>query len=156
MSRHGVLLAPVDDLCFEMFLDQDTFTALCAQKDKWATEDVWRYTGIDNTMFCDGAVPVKLPSPDHEIALHWFAQAHKRGYARGPPRYLLSGSMPADWALAHMRADQIRLKPEIDAVAFKCIMNQKNYPALRWTAFVVFADIDTQTARLQAALSLLG
>ena len=155
MSSHGVLPPPTGDLDFEMFLDQETFLAFFPGTVPWLAADGWKCPGIDNTLFSDQAVPMKVISPDHRIALQWFARAHRRGHIRGLPRYLLTGSMPAQWALAHMLANQITLIPERDGVAFKCLMNVANYPALTWTSFVEFEDVNTQNSLLTAGLSLL-
>ena len=150
-----MLPPPTGDLDFEMFLDQETFLAFFPGTVPWLAADGWKCPGIDNTLFRDGAVPMKLASPDHRVALKWFARAYRRGHTRGAPRYLLAGRMPVQWALTHMLAEQITLKPEFDGVTFKCLMDTENYPALQWTCFVEFWDTYEQNRLLSAGLSLL-
>ena len=69
-----------NDVKFEMFLDRETLQAICTGRVPWYDpEDVhgYRCDGLDPEIFPGKEVPMKFWSPDHRIALEWYARAKR-------------------------------------------------------------------------------
>ena len=84
-------------------------------------------------------VPMKFWSPDHRIALKWFARAKRAGKLSHPPTHLLMASMPALSFLDHCLRGDIVIHHEQSTCGFTKPVDQNNYPGLvaDWT---VIAD----------------
>ena len=91
-----------NDVKFEMFLDRETLQAICTGRVPWYDpEDVhgYRCDGLDPEIFPGKEVPMKFWSPDHRIALEWYARAKRAGTTSLKP-----GSL-------HLKAGFLQLKP---------------------------------------------
>ena len=133
-------VTPLTDLRFEMFITQSTHRAFFHGEAPWLDDPTWRCPGIEPSLFGLGAVPMKTWSPDHRVASKYFAMAHKIGHADGFPKFLISGSMPAEWAVAHFVCGDIVAKPDQGTIGFRKLMNTENYPALKWEDPVEYTD----------------
>ena len=128
------------DLRFEMFITESTYKAFFKGEAPWLDDPTWRCPGIEPSLFGIGAVPMKIWSPDHRVAAKYFALAHRIGHADGLPKFLISGSMPAEWAVSHFVCGDIVAKPDQDTIGFRKLMDTENYPALKWEATVEYPD----------------
>ena len=67
------------------------------------------------------------------IALKKFARAHRAGYVKGPPAWLLTIRIPANNALGHFLANDLQVmhgRPEA-TVGFTKPVNVTNYPSMK-------------------------
>ena len=145
---------PLHELRFEMFLCQSTHTAFFKGEVPWLADFTWYCPGIHPSLFGGGTVPMKTWSPDHRVASKYFALAHKAGHADGLPKYLITGSMAAEWITSHFVRGDIVAQPDQDTIGFCKLMDTDNYPALKWENFVEFTD-DEAAQILQGGYQLL-
>ena len=149
-------MEPLKELHFEMFFDTETKTAFFDGVVPWLGEDChWHCPGIDPTLFPKSEVPMKMFSADHRVASKYFALAHRSGKTKSLPKYLLGGMIPGDWALTHFIQEDIRSHKEQETLAFTKLIDEKNYPALKWTLSIEFTDAEA-TQILQGGYRLLG
>ena len=88
--------------------------------------------GIDNKHFPGNVVPFAPQSPGEVIALKKYARAHRAQYVKGPPAYLLTIKIPANFAVQHFLDQDIKVmdnRPE-ETVGFAKSVNQRNYPTM--------------------------
>ena len=95
-------------------------------------DDVERYRcdGLDPGIFPNGEVPMKFWSPDHTVALQWFARAIKAGTISRPPTSLLMAKMPALGFLEHCLRGEIVIHSQMRTCGLKKPVNENNYPGL--------------------------
>ena len=118
---------------FEIFLERETMQAIRTGRVTWYDpEDVdgYRCDGLDPGIFPCGEVPMKFWSPDHSIALEWFARAKRAGRVSLPPTHLLMASMPALRFLEHCLRGDIVIHYETSTCGFRKPVNEINYPGL--------------------------
>ena len=150
-----------NDVRFEMFLERETVAAIETGKVPWYDrEDVesYRCDGLDPAMFparpkSKPEVPMKKWSPDHRIALKWFAKAKRAGHISFPPTHLLTASLPAQNFLDHCLCGDIVIHHETDTYGFRKPVNQINYPDLMVEMIKIADDqaqrmLDTATEHL--------
>ena len=107
---------------FEIFLERETVAAI-----RMGKFDPGLFPSRPNTK---PEVPMKFWSPDHSIALEWFARAKKAGRVSLPPTHLLMASMPALRFLEHCLRGDIVIYYETSTCGFRKPVNQINYPGL--------------------------
>ena len=84
----------------EMFIDQQTLTAMLTGSVQWLEPTAWRANGLDNSLFPSGIIPFKgirlnnTGDPVHDVAAKYYALAHRRNHVEGPPVALLQLSLP--------------------------------------------------------------
>ena len=111
-----------DHLKLSMYMDQDTaaryFTVVSC--------------GIDNNSFEGYFVPFALHSDGEKIALKKFARDHTARHVVGPPRYLLTITIPAHHAVQYFldRSIKVLENRQEATVAFTKPINLYNYPAM--------------------------
>jgi len=120
---------------FRMYMDEKAVAAHMENNDSWLDGD-WMRKGIDNKLYKGGMVPFAFPSEDEAFALQKFAHASRAGKVRGPPEYLLMGSLPWAEALGYILADPpsikiLRDRPE-RTIAFYQPLDQVHYPGLEF------------------------
>ena len=86
---------------------------------------------------------MKFWSPDHRIALEWFARAKKAGTVSLPPTTLLTANMPALRFLEHCLRGDIVIHSEMSTCGLKKPLNKINYPGLV-VDVIEFAENDAQ------------
>jgi hypothetical protein len=98
----------------------------------WDPQDStgYRCNGIDPEIFPAGRVPLKKWSPDHKVALEWFARAHRAGRISGPPKYLIEGRMDALAFLDHILAGDIIPDAQTSTLGFTKPLDQRHYQSL--------------------------
>ena len=125
-------MASIDNVVhFEMFLDQKTMEAIQLKMNPLFDandESGYQCDGVDPAIFPGGEVPMKPSSPDHTIAMEWFARAHRAGRISHPPAYLLMASMPALAFLEHILRGDIVIHSERSTYGLKKAMNKTHYP----------------------------
>ena len=118
---------------FEIFLDQETMEAIQRKMNPlFDANDVpgYRCEGVEPAIFQGGEVPMKPSSPDHTIAMEWFARAYRAGRILHPPTYLLMASMPALAFLDHILRGDIVIHFERSTYGLKKAMSKTHYPDL--------------------------
>ena len=116
---------------FEIFLDQETMEAIQRKMNPLFDandESGYKCDGVEPAIFQGGEVPMKPSSPDHTIAMEWFARAYRAGRVSHPPSYLLIASMPALAFLDHILRGDIVIHFERSTYGLKKAMNKTNYP----------------------------
>ena len=83
---------------------------------------------------------MKQYGPDHRFASKYFAMAHRARRVTGLPNYLLIGSMDSSWAVHHFVCGDFVSHPDQHTIGFWELMNNENYPGLRWTDYIEFED----------------
>ena len=125
-------MASIDNVVhFEMFLDQKTMEAIQLKMNPLFDandESGYQCDGVDPAIFPGGEVPMKPSSPDHTIAMEWFARAYRAGRILHPPTYLLMASMPALAFLDHILRGDIVIHFERSTYGLKKAMNKTHYP----------------------------
>ena len=151
-------MALIDNVVrFEIFLDRETMQAIRTGKVTWYDpEDVhgYRCDGLDPAIFPCGEVPMKFSSPDHRIALEWFARAKRAGKISLPPTTLLMASMPALSFLKHCLRGDIEIHFERRTCGLKMPLNNINYPDVV-VDVIEFAENDAQRMLDNATAYLL-
>lgn len=120
-----------NDVKFEIFLDRETLHAIRTGRVPWYDpEDVhgYRCDGLDPEIFPGKEVPMKFWSPDHRIALEWYARAQRAGMTSLPPTILLMASMPARSFLEHCLRGDIVIHSKRCSCGLKKPLKDKNYP----------------------------
>ena len=143
------------ELKFEMFLDDDMLQAVAGGHAPWLQDayEGWECPGFEPSLFKDGMVPMKQPSPDHRVALKYFTLANRAGNAK-LPTYLFMGSLPSVNAYQHFLEGTIVSVPDQATIGFKLLMNSTNYPHLKWEHPISFSE-DEAEQMLNAARNLL-
>ena len=99
----------------EMFIDQQTLTAMHTGRVPWLEPTAWRANGLDNSLFPSGIIPFKgirlnnTGDPVHDVAAKYYALAHRRNHVEGPPVALLQLSLPQ--GLGNLFNDDVAFKP---------------------------------------------
>ena len=117
-------------VAFEMVADEETLQAFSTRKVPWWDPDGksdYRCDGIDPAVFDNrrglaSVVPMKASSPDHKVALEWFARAGRAG----APKYIIQGSLPEESALEHILKGEIQVHAEQQTFGFVKPMNKTN------------------------------
>ena len=152
-------MASIDNVVnFEMFLDQETMEAIQTGRVPWYDandESGYQCDGVDPAIFPGGEVPMKPWSPDHRIALEWFARAHRARRISHPPVYLLMASMPALTFLEHILRGDIVIHSEMSTYGLKKAMNKTHYPDLV-AELIKFSDKDAEQMLNEAKTHFLG
>ena len=158
VSRIIVSMALIcDDVSFEIFLDRETLYAMCTGRVLWYDpEDVlgYRCDGLDPEIFPGKEVPMKFWSPDHRIALEWFARAKRAGNISLPPTTILMASMSALSFLEHCLRGDIEIHFERRTCGLKKPLNNINYPDVV-VDVIEFAENDAQRMLDNATAYLL-
>lgn len=128
--------ADFDDKSYEMLIDEDTFTAFAGGRVSWCADTDWRAQGMDPTLFPGGMIPFKQILIEdgcnkHTIASKYYALANRKGYAHGPPRYLITLQMDPEDVLQAQWANAVKIQPEAQTVAFLKTITPENYPGLK-------------------------
>ena len=151
-------MALIDNVVrFEIFLERETQRAISTGKVSWYDpEDVhgYRCDGLDPGIFPCGEVPMKFASPDHRIALKWFAHAVRAGIVSLPPTFLLMARMPALCFLEHCIRGDIVIHSKMSTCGLKKPVNAKNYPGLVME-FIEFTEDEAQLMLEDATEHLL-
>ena len=116
---------------FEIFLDQKTMEAIQLKMNPLFDandESDYKCDGVEPAIFQGGEVPMKPSSPNHTIAMQWFARAYRVGQISHPPTYLLMASMPALAFLDHILRGDIVIHFERSTYGLKKAMNKTHYP----------------------------
>ena len=131
---------------FEIFLDRETLQAICTGRVPWYDpEDVhgYRCDGLDPEIFPGKEVPMKFWSPDHRIALEWYARAKRVGTTSLPPTILLMASMSAPSFLEHCLRGDIVIHSERSTCGLKKPLKNTNYPDVELD-LIEFTENDAQ------------
>ena len=140
-------MALIDNVVhFEIFLERETMQAIRTGRVTWYDpEDAhgYRCDGLDPGIFPCGEVPMKFWSPDHRIALEWFARAKRAGNISLPPTTLLMASMSALSFLEHCLRGDIKIHSEMRTCGLKKPLNNINYPDVV-VDVIEFAENDAQ------------
>ena len=142
---------------FEIFLDQKTMEAIQLKMNPLFDandESGYQCDGVDPAIFPGGEVPMKPWSPDHRIALEWFARAHRARRISHPPVYLLMASMPALTFLEHILRGDIVIHSEVSTCGLKKPLNKIHYPDLV-VDVIEFAENEAQRMLDNATAYLL-
>ena len=142
---------------FQIFLDAETKKTCETGRVPWwdpQGSSPYRCDGLDPRTFRDGKVPMKYWSTNKEIALYWFARAHRAGRINGPPEFLLEGSMDAHAFLDSIFAGDIVVDASTKTIGFTKPVSQVNYPTSEWD--VGFFTEEEAQRHLKAALSELS
>ena len=129
---------------FELFVERETMQAITTGYVSWydpKDDHSYRCDGLDPGIFPCGEVPMKFWSPDHRIALEWFARARRAGTISLPPTFLLTVSMPALRFLEHCLRGDIVIHSETSTCGFKKPVNPVNYPGLEVDAIEIADDV---------------
>ena len=125
-------MALIDNVVyFEIFLDKETLGAICTGWVPWYDPDhvnSYRCDGLDPGIFSGKEVPMKFWSPDHRIALEWYARAIRAGILSAPPIILLTVSMSASRFLEHCLRGDIVIYSSRCTCGLTKPLNHKNYP----------------------------
>ena len=116
-----------------------------------------RTVDIANKDFQGEVVPFAPQSYEEYIAVKKFARAHRAGSVKGAPVLLVTVSIPARHALAHIRDLEIEYmdeRPE-ETVAFTKPVNKTNYPSMHITLTPI-DEPGAPEAFLQKGYALLG
>jgi hypothetical protein len=81
-----------DEETYEMFIDEATAIAFDGGQVSWLAEGDWRANGMDPTLFPAGELPMKRIKRvhgvnNHDVALKYYALAHRSQMVNGPPRW---------------------------------------------------------------------
>ena len=151
-------MALIDNVVqFEIFLERETQQAIRTGKVPWYDpEDVdgYRCDGLDPGIFPCGEVPMKFWSPDHRIALEWFARAKKAGTISLPPTILLTASMSALRFLEHCLRGDIVIHSARRTCGLTKPLNHHNYPSVVLDAIEI-PESDAQSMLDNATAFLL-
>ena len=131
---------------FELFVERETMQAITTGYVSWydpKDDHGYRCDGLDPGIFPCGEVPMKFSSPDHRIALKWFAHAVRAGIVSLPPTFLLMARMPALCFLEHCIRGDIVIHSKMSTCALKKPVNEKNYPGLVME-FIEFTEDEAQ------------
>ena len=88
---------------------------------------------MNSTQFSDVVVPFAYQSNENYIALKKYARAYgKEGGPVGPPAFLLTLKIPANYALQHFMQGDIEVmnRPE-ETVGFHKVVNRRNFPNMQ-------------------------
>ena len=125
-------------LAVTMYMDKATY-------EKYFTGAAW---GIDNNDFDGYVVPFAPQSGGELVALKKFARAYSTWHVKGPPVYLLTIKIPANDAVQHFLAHDLKVldnRPEA-TVGFTRTVNIHNYPTMK--AEVIKIDVPGGPDRL--------
>ena len=116
---------------YEILLDEATAIACDGGPIQWADDTEWRATGMDPSLFPQGALPMKRVllergENNHSIAAKYFAMAHRAGNVKGPPRFLLQFKIPPTDLVPHLFAGSVQINPHIETLAFKKLITPEN------------------------------
>ena len=147
---------------FHMFMDLQTYTAVDGGKVEWydpADLEKYRCDGMDSSIFPGrgrnkSEVPMKQWSEHGNIALKYYAMAHRRGSVVGPPYVLIGGRLPGPECLRHMLKEEICVHADQCTIGFRKPMNTTNYPALTMDPRVYVSGYEAQNL-LEMGYSLL-
>eukprot|EP00975_Prorocentrum_lima_P043400 9111564-Prorocentrum_lima.AAC.1 len=128
--------ATFDAESYEMLIDEDTFAAFSGGEITWLENTNWRAQGMDPTLFPDGMLPFKQVLIEdgrnqHTIACKYYALAHRKGYAKGPPRYLITLKMEPSEVLKAQWVNLVKVDPRAQTLAFLEKITPENYPGLK-------------------------
>ena len=135
-----------DDVSFEIFLDRETLYAMCTGRVLWYDpEDVlgYRCDGLDPEIFPGKEVPMKFWSPDHRVALEWYARAKRAGSISLPPTVLVMARMSARSFLEHCLRGDIVIHPERSTCGLKKPLKNRYYPDVV-VEMIAFTENDAQ------------
>ena len=115
---------------FEMFLSQEQFDVFRGERIPWLAEDTWRATGMDNTLFPKGEIPMKRivlenDLNEHNIAMKYYALAHRAGRVNGPPAYRVRIRINADNLLKLLWEGSAKIYPEPETLALTKPLDEK-------------------------------
>ena len=132
VRRNIVSMALIgNDVKFEIFLDRETLHAICTGRVPWYDpEDVhgYRCDGLDPEIFPGKEVPMKFWSPDHRVALEWYARAKRAGSISLPPTVLVMARMSARSFLEHCLRGDIVIHSKRSTCGLKKPLKNINYP----------------------------
>ena len=114
--------------------------------------------GINNNAFKGNVVPFAPHSDGEWIALKKFARAHRAGYVRGTPDYLLNITIPDIFALQHFLDQDIKVvegRPE-KTIGFTRIVNENYYPSMKVMVTTIDVSEADKLKMLNAGYGLLN
>ena len=135
-----------NEVKFEIFLDRETLQAICTGRVPWYDpEDVlgYRCDGLDPAIFPGKEVPMKFWSPDHRIALEWYARAKKAGTTSLPPTILLMARMSVRSFLEHCLRGDIVIHSKRSTCGLKKPLKSVNFPEVV-VELIEFTENDAQ------------
>ncbi len=118
-----------------MLIDESTAIAFNGGPLSWANDKQWRAHGMDPKLFSTGYVPMKPASGVDLVgrdapASKGFALAHRARRVEGPPRWMVSLTLSAERVIKHLFDGLLEIHPQIETLAFKKPINEKNYPGI--------------------------
>ncbi len=120
---------------YEILLDEATAVAFNGGPIPWADDKEWRATGMDPSLFPQGALPMKRVllergENNHSIAGKYFAMAHRAGHVGGPPCWLVQFKIPPADLVPYLFEGSVQINHHIETLAFKKLITPENFPGL--------------------------
>ena len=120
---------------YEILLDEATAVAFNGGPIQWADDKEWRATGMDPSLFPQGALPMKRVllergENNHSIAAKYFAMAHRAHHVNGLPRWLITFKIAPKDLVTYLFEGSVQINPHTETLAFKKLITPENYPGL--------------------------
>ncbi len=120
---------------YEILLDEATAVAFNGGPIPWADDKEWRATGMDPSLFPQGALPMKRVllergEHNHSIAGKYFALAHRAQRVDGPPRWLITFKIAPKDLVKYLFEGSVQINHHTETLAFKKLITPENYPGL--------------------------
>ncbi len=120
---------------YEILLDEATAIACDGGPIQWADDTEWRATGMDPSLFPQGALPMKRVllergENNHSIAGNYFALAHRAQRVDGPPRWLISFKIAPKDLVTYLFEGSVQINHHTETLAFKKLITPENFPGL--------------------------
>ena len=120
---------------YEIFLDDARAIACDGGPIQWAEDTPWRATGMDPSLFPQGAIPMKRVllergENNHSIAAKYFAMAHCAHHVNGLPRWLITFKIAPKDLVTYLFEGSVQINHHTETLAFKKLITPENFPGL--------------------------
>ncbi len=133
----------------EILIDESTATAFDGGPVAWLKGEEWRATGMDPTLFPQGAIPFKRilfenGVNNHSVASKYYALARRARRVQGPPCWLISVTLQPEDLSKSLFDGSVQINPDTGRLAFKKEIAPQNYPGITAGARCVVSEIGSR------------
>jgi hypothetical protein len=130
---------------YEILVDKQTITAFHGGPVPWTTDQSWRASGMDPSLFPNGMIPLKRVLMEdgenhHTIAAKYYALAHRAEKVTGPPHWLITFEIPIADTLVYLFEGKAIIDHYPETLGLTRLITPETYPALTATAHPLMPD----------------
>ena len=134
---------------YEILIDESTATAFDGGPVAWLEDEEWRATGMDPTLFPQGAIPFKRilfenGVHNHSVASKYYSLAHRARRVQGPPCWLISITLQPEDLIKSLFDGSVQINPDTETLAFTETLTPQNYPGITAVARRIVPEIGSR------------